>query len=149
MAILLTLGSNLAGIFTVPFTLPFVVGRATSGRVSLSSLTLLIQMVQTILLPTVLGYMVRESSKGNKFHRCTNQSTFVTSNVKGQGMAFCVNHHVICKLKGHELKQKFLVNRCRKMDQKPQAAITLAKLTGPHEHPLDADKFGSARGNLA
>lgn len=65
IAILLTLGGNLAGIFTIPFTLPLVIGSATFGRVSLSSMTLLIQMIQTVLLPTLLGYMVRESSRGN------------------------------------------------------------------------------------
>lgn len=58
LALLLTLGSNLAGVFTLPFVLLAVVGGAMRG-VALSPTTLVIGLVQTILLPLLAGAATR------------------------------------------------------------------------------------------
>ncbi|GMH32732.1 hypothetical protein BSKO_00566 [Bryopsis sp. KO-2023] len=64
MAILLTIASNFLGVFTVPFSLPFVLGKATSGKVALSSAQLLAQLIKTVLVPAAIGYTFRASIGG-------------------------------------------------------------------------------------
>lgn len=67
LALLLTVTSNILGIFTMPFLLPHILaaapiaagsGAAAAGPV-LEPLPLLVQLVQTILLPTLLGAAIR------------------------------------------------------------------------------------------
>lgn len=58
LALLLTVGSNLLGIFTIPFMLPMVLGEAAGGM-TLSPLPLLVQLVQTILVPMMVGAAIR------------------------------------------------------------------------------------------
>jgi sodium/bile acid cotransporter 7 len=58
LALLLTLLTNVLGIFTMPFMLSAMLG-AGAGAVQLSPLPLLAQLLQTILLPTVVGSCAR------------------------------------------------------------------------------------------
>jgi sodium/bile acid cotransporter 7 len=58
LALLLTLCSNMIGIFTIPFILPAVLG-AEAGAVALSPWPLLQQLVQCILVPIIAGACCR------------------------------------------------------------------------------------------
>ncbi|MEW5318526.1 MAG: hypothetical protein WDW38_009742 [Sanguina aurantia] len=57
LALLLTITSNLLSVFTLPFTLPALLGLGT-GLV-LDPLTLLLQLMRTVLLPTAVGAAIR------------------------------------------------------------------------------------------
>ena len=57
LALLLTLVTNLAGIFTVPFVLALLLG--TLGQVELSASDLLVKLCLSILLPLSAGKMIR------------------------------------------------------------------------------------------
>lgn len=75
LALLLTVSSNILGIFTLPFSLPHVLAAAAPGLSSvalpaaaqagsvspggLEPLQLLLQLCKTILLPTVVGAAIR------------------------------------------------------------------------------------------
>eukprot|EP00882_Tetradesmus_deserticola_P007536 GHRQ01007936.1.p1 GENE.GHRQ01007936.1~~GHRQ01007936.1.p1 ORF type:complete len:397 (+),score=77.04 GHRQ01007936.1:714-1904(+) len=74
LALLLTISSNILGIFTMPFILPHILAAApithaaaSAGGLAATSaagpvlepLPLLVQLVQTILLPTLLGATIR------------------------------------------------------------------------------------------
>jgi predicted Na+-dependent transporter len=74
LALLLTVSSNILGIFTMPFILPHILAAApimctaaagaggsatTAAETMLEPLPLLLQLMQTILLPTLLGAAVR------------------------------------------------------------------------------------------
>lgn len=67
LALLLTVTSNILGIFTMPFILPHVVAAAALGAAGSSSstaamlepLALMGQLCQTILLPTFIGASIR------------------------------------------------------------------------------------------
>jgi predicted Na+-dependent transporter len=67
LALLLTVVSNVLGIFTMPFILPHVVAASALGAAGGSSSTagmldpvaLMLQLCQTILLPTFIGAMIR------------------------------------------------------------------------------------------
>lgn len=78
LALLLTVVSNILGIFTMPFMLPHIVaaapalrqataaaGPAAAGGV-LEPVPLLLQLVQTILLPTLLGAAIRGCVPGGR-----------------------------------------------------------------------------------
>ncbi len=58
MAIMLTVVSNLLAVLTIPLVLPLVLGGAAGG-LSLDPATLLRQLVQIVLAPTLLGVLVR------------------------------------------------------------------------------------------
>eukprot|EP00955_Chlamydomonas_euryale_P031352 329520-Chlamydomonas_euryale.AAC.4 len=60
MAILLTVTSNMLAVFTVPYMLPHLLGSAASGF-SLDSMALLKQLVMMVMLPTMLGAVLRGS----------------------------------------------------------------------------------------
>jgi sodium/bile acid cotransporter 7 len=70
LALLLTVASNILGIFTMPFVLPHVVaasgistgpGAAVQGAAAsmLEPLPLMLQLCQTILVPTLIGASIR------------------------------------------------------------------------------------------
>lgn len=66
MALMLTITSNILGIFTMPFILPHIVAAAPlaaagGGLVTarLDPLPLLLQLCNTILLPTLIGACIR------------------------------------------------------------------------------------------
>jgi sodium/bile acid cotransporter 7 len=68
LALLLTVSSNILGIFTMPFILPCILAAAPPATVAASTagpaavlepLPLLWQLCQTILLPTLIGASVR------------------------------------------------------------------------------------------
>jgi sodium/bile acid cotransporter 7 len=58
LALLLTVSSNMLGIFTLPFMLSLVLGTSANG-VQLSPWPLLLQLVQTILIPMIVGASMR------------------------------------------------------------------------------------------
>ncbi|PNW78481.1 hypothetical protein CHLRE_09g395700v5 [Chlamydomonas reinhardtii] len=80
LALLLTIATNLASVFTLPFLLPWalkttasiggfgaaaaVAGGSAAAAVRLDPVPLLVQLVQCILLPTLLGAGVRGASEG-------------------------------------------------------------------------------------
>lgn len=64
LALLLTVSSNMLGIFTIPFLMPALLGSG-AGAVQLSPLPLLKQLVQTILVPTLIGASLRGFVPGN------------------------------------------------------------------------------------
>lgn len=65
MALLLTVSSNILGIFTMPFILPHLLAAAPLATVAglqgavLEPLPLLLQLCKTILLPTMIGAAIR------------------------------------------------------------------------------------------
>lgn len=66
LALLLTVTSNILGIFTMPFILPHIAQAAaltgpsaTTAQVVLEPLPLMLQLCQTILVPTLLGASIR------------------------------------------------------------------------------------------
>ena len=69
LALLLTITSNIIGIFTMPFVLPHIVaassldlgaaGAAAAGAQMLEPLPLMFQLCQTILVPTAIGASIR------------------------------------------------------------------------------------------
>jgi hypothetical protein len=67
LALLLTVVSNVLGIFTMPFIVPHVVAASALGAAGSSSSTagmldpvaLMLQLCQTILLPTFIGASIR------------------------------------------------------------------------------------------
>mmetsp|Transcript_20831 Transcript_20831/g.44753 ORF Transcript_20831/g.44753 Transcript_20831/m.44753 type:complete len:254 (-) Transcript_20831:94-855(-) len=59
LALLLTVASNLLGIFTVPFTLALLL---VVDDVAIDPFPLLLKLISMILLPLVLGKLARESS---------------------------------------------------------------------------------------
>ena len=58
LALLLTIITNVLGIFTIPFLLSALLGSG-SGAVRLDPLPLLLQLLRTILLPTIAGACAR------------------------------------------------------------------------------------------
>ena len=58
MALLLTVGTNLLGILTMPFMLYLVLGGASTGG-ALSPVALLITLVKSILIPLAIGAAAR------------------------------------------------------------------------------------------
>lgn len=81
LALLLTVVSNILGIFTMPFILPHIVAAsplsvaaAGVGGVKagvLEPVQLLFQLCQTILLPTVIGAAIRGLVPGEAQHIMT------------------------------------------------------------------------------
>ncbi len=63
LALLLTVGSNLIGVFTMPFVLLAVIGAATSN-LSISPVQLLTSLVQCILVPLMVGAACRATIPG-------------------------------------------------------------------------------------
>lgn len=59
LALLLTVATNMLGVFTLPFLLPALLGPSLAGSVALEPLPLLAKLVQSILLPTLAGAAVR------------------------------------------------------------------------------------------
>ena len=74
LALLLTVSSNILGIFTMPFILPHILAAAAAAAASplaaagsgggaaaavLEPLPLLLQLCKTILLPTMIGAAIR------------------------------------------------------------------------------------------
>ncbi|GBF96502.1 hypothetical protein Rsub_09844 [Raphidocelis subcapitata] len=67
LALLLTVASNILGIFTMPFVLPHVMAAASiapqaaagAGAAVLEPLPFMMQLCQTILLPTAIGACIR------------------------------------------------------------------------------------------
>lgn len=57
LALLLTVSTNLLGVFTIPFVLVAVLGIV--GAISLSAQSLLVKLCLTILLPLVVGRLLR------------------------------------------------------------------------------------------
>ena len=64
MALLLTVGSNLLGIFTMPFVLSAVLG-AVSGSVKIAPKPLLQSLLKTILVPLLIGASARALIPGS------------------------------------------------------------------------------------
>lgn len=62
LALLLTVVTNLAGIFTIPFVLVLVLG--TFGQVELSAWDLLLKLCLSILLPLLVGRWLRQYLAG-------------------------------------------------------------------------------------
>jgi sodium/bile acid cotransporter 7 len=60
LALMLTIVTNVLGVFILPFTIPLVISQAQS--VSLNPTDLLIKLVMTILIPLIIGKILRESS---------------------------------------------------------------------------------------
>ncbi|CAD7701282.1 unnamed protein product [Ostreobium quekettii] len=58
LALMLTIGSNLAGVATVPFTIDLII--AHGGNVDIDTLALLVKLLLTILLPVIVGKGLRE-----------------------------------------------------------------------------------------
>lgn len=71
LALLLTVVSNILGIFTMPFILPHVVAASNLGSFTgsatgmLEPVALMLQLCQTILLPTFLGACIRGFMPGD------------------------------------------------------------------------------------
>ena len=63
LALLLTVGSNLLGIFTMPFVLSAVLG-AVSGSVKIAPKPLLQSLIKTILVPLLIGASARAFMPG-------------------------------------------------------------------------------------
>ncbi|KIZ05282.1 hypothetical protein MNEG_2671 [Monoraphidium neglectum] len=59
LALLLTVSTNMLGVFTMPFTLPALLGPALAGSVRLEPLPLLVKLVKTILVPSLVGASIR------------------------------------------------------------------------------------------
>jgi len=70
LALLLTVSSNILGIFTMPFMLPHIItaaslgpggvgGGGLPGAAVLEPLPLLLQLCKTILVPTMIGAAIR------------------------------------------------------------------------------------------
>jgi sodium/bile acid cotransporter 7 len=68
LALLLTVSSNILGIFTMPFILPHILAAAPiataaglqgGGGAVLEPLPLLLQLCKTILVPTMIGAAIR------------------------------------------------------------------------------------------
>lgn len=60
LALMLTIITNVLGVFILPFTVPLVISQAQD--VSLDPENLLIKLVMTILVPLIVGKILRESS---------------------------------------------------------------------------------------
>jgi sodium/bile acid cotransporter 7 len=60
LALMLTVITNVLGVFILPFTVPLVISQAED--VSLDPANLLIKLVMTILVPLIIGKILRESS---------------------------------------------------------------------------------------
>jgi len=58
LALLLTVASNMLGVFTMPFLLPALLGPSL-GSLQLEPLPLLARLVQNILVPTFVGAAIR------------------------------------------------------------------------------------------
>ena len=58
---MLTIVTNVLGVFILPFTVPLVISQAQS--VSLDPVSLLVKLVMTILVPLIIGKILRESSQ--------------------------------------------------------------------------------------
>lgn len=69
MALLLTTGTNLLGIFTVPFLICTLLGTGDIAA-ALNPVALLASLIKSILVPLMLGAAARASLPG-KFCRCT------------------------------------------------------------------------------
>lgn len=68
LALLLTVGTNLAGIFTMPFVLAAVLGGGGAG-VAIAPGPLLRALVQTILVPLLVGAAAHAFVPGRLLHR--------------------------------------------------------------------------------
>jgi len=69
LALLLTVGTNLAGIFTMPFVLAAVLGGG-GGGVAIAPQPLLAALVQTILVPLLAGAAARAFIPGARGVAC-------------------------------------------------------------------------------
>jgi sodium/bile acid cotransporter 7 len=61
LALLLTVGTNILGIVTVPYLLKYLLGD-TGGFAGLDAVDLISKMTLTVLLPTVIGQLAARSS---------------------------------------------------------------------------------------
>lgn len=64
LALLLTVASNLLGIFTMPFVICQLLGSSTGSAVAIQPGPLLKNLVKTILVPLVAGASVRATVPG-------------------------------------------------------------------------------------
>lgn len=58
LALLLTVSTNMLGVFTLPFLLPALLGPGL-GAVVIEPLPLLVKLVKSILVPTLIGASIR------------------------------------------------------------------------------------------
>ena len=65
MALLLTLISNFASVFTIPVTLSWLMGKISSGSVALSPLILLKNLTISVLVPTLAAYSLKTVISGS------------------------------------------------------------------------------------
>ena len=65
LALLLTVLSNLLGVFSMPFVLCRILGASGSG-ISIDPKPLLINLLKTILLPLLLGATARAGAPGEQ-----------------------------------------------------------------------------------
>lgn len=65
MALLLTIVTNSLAVFTMPFTIAFVFENVPESHISISPVLLLIDLIKTVLIPTVVGYLIRTNFKSN------------------------------------------------------------------------------------
>ena len=80
LALLLTVGSNLMGIFTMPFMLCAVLG-AGRGAVQIPPAPLLRSLIRTILTPLLLGAAARAFIPGWSSHQHARLTTIAFSKV--------------------------------------------------------------------
>jgi sodium/bile acid cotransporter 7 len=66
VALLLTVGSNLVGVFTMPLLLPRLLGDALPPGAGLEPLPLLARLVSCVLLPTLLAAGARAAVPGGR-----------------------------------------------------------------------------------
>lgn len=85
LALLLTVGTNLVGIFTMPFMLCWLLGAGNSA-VSLAPGPLLRSLMRTILAPLLVGAAARAFVPGNIW--CTCLDTRVPLSVSRKQMPF-------------------------------------------------------------
>lgn len=79
LALLLTVASNMLGVFTMPFMLPALLGPALGGgAVGLEPLPLLVKLIKSILLPTLAGAAVRSLVPGKCACTCASTRVAVT-----------------------------------------------------------------------
>jgi sodium/bile acid cotransporter 7 len=63
VALLLTVTSNMLGVFTMPFVLPAMLGGSLGGA-RLEPGPLLVRLIYSVLIPTIIGAAIRSSVPG-------------------------------------------------------------------------------------
>lgn len=62
LALMLTVVTNVLSVFILPFTVPLVISQTDSSSINLKSADMLIKLVMTILVPLIIGKILREIS---------------------------------------------------------------------------------------